>query len=129
MAVLLDTSAWIEYFIGSKHGKRVSETLHSGDSNTCIVSIAEVEQWALKNGQDPSLLVEAVDGLSNVVQLDKDIARMAGEINFKRKKAIKKWGMVDSLILATAIKYGLKVLTKDSDFRGLSNTILLSEVT
>ena len=40
---------------------------------------------------------------------------MAGRLDFERKTHNKKWGIMDSFVLATAIKYNLQILTKDSD--------------
>ena len=123
--MLLDTSAWIEFFIGGEKGRGVSDALTSGDCSTSIVSIAEVTNWALKEGHDPTLMIDAIERFSNVIPLDITIAKTAGKINFEMKKSVKKWGMMDSFILATAITYRLKVITKDLDFKGLSDIELL----
>jgi predicted nucleic acid-binding protein len=117
--MLLDTSAWIEFFVGGEGSRSVSDVLASGDCNTSIVTIAEVTNWAFKKGFDSASMIEAIERFSTVIPIDNAIAKTAGEINFERKKLIKKWGMMDSFILATAITYKLKVLTKDSDFIGL----------
>lgn len=117
--MLLDTSAWIEFFVGGEKSRRISGVLASGDCSTSIVTIAEVTNWAFKKGRDPALMIEAIERFSTVIPIDNTMAKTAGEINFERKKLIKKWGMMDSFILATAITYRLKILTKDSDFIGL----------
>lgn len=119
--MLLDTSAWIEFFIGSAKGKRVRQVLGEEDCYTSIVSLAEVTNWALKENKEVSPLIGAIKQLSNVIGLDEDITVLAGELNFERKKIIKKWGMLDSFILATGSIYGLKIITKDSDFIDLPN--------
>jgi hypothetical protein len=54
-----------------------------------------------------------------VIELDEDITVLAGRLNFERKKINKKWGMLDSFILASGSIYGFKILTKDGDFRDL----------
>jgi predicted nucleic acid-binding protein len=46
--------------------------------------------------------------------LNELIVILAGKINYERKRIEKNWGMMDSIILATAQIYNLKVLTKDS---------------
>ncbi len=117
--MLLDTSAWIEFFIGSAKGKRVKEVLDEADCYTSIVSLAEVTNWALKENKEVPYLINIIKHLSNVIELDEDITVLAGKLNFERKKIIKKWGMLDSFILASGSIYGLKILTKDSDFRDL----------
>lgn len=123
--MLLDTSAWIEFFIGSEKGKRVKEVLYKNDCYTCIVSIAEVTNWALKEDRGVEFLVKAIKQLSNIIELDDDIMVLAGKLNFERKKLNKKWGMLDSFILASGSIYELKILTKDNDFNDLSGVEIL----
>ena len=123
--MLLDTSAWIEFFIGSEKGKRVKDILYKNDSYTSIVTLAEVTNWALKESRDAEFLVKAIKQLSNIIELDEDMAVLAGKLNFERKKSNKKWGMLDSFILASGSIYGLKILTKDSDFKDLSDVEML----
>jgi predicted nucleic acid-binding protein len=53
------------------------------------------------------------------------LARVAGEINFERKKRVKGWGMADSMILATARQSGSRIVTGDPHFRDLEETIML----
>jgi len=123
--MLLDTSAWIEFFIGSEKGKRVKEVLYKDDCYTSIATFAEVTNWALKEKIKVEPLINAVKHLSNIIELDGDIMIFAGKLNFERKKLSKKWGMLDSFILATASIYELRILTGDNDFRDLSNAEIL----
>ena len=46
-------------------------------------------------------------------------------MNFERNKLNRRWGILDSFILATGMSYGLRILTKDSDFRDLDDVELL----
>jgi Predicted nucleic acid-binding protein, contains PIN domain len=115
--MLLDTSAWVEFFIGSEKGKRVKELLEKNSSYTSIVSLAELTNWSLKEGRGPKKFVETVRELSSVMNLDDDISILAGKLNYERKKENKKWGMLDSFVLATGILYDLGILTSDKDFK------------
>ena len=123
--MLLDTSAWIELFIGSEKGKRVKDVLYKEDSYTSIVTLAEVTNWALKGRRDVELLVKAIKQLSNIIGLDEDISVLAGKLNFERKKSNKNWGMLDSFILASGSIYGLRILTKDNDFKDIPDVEVL----
>ena len=57
--------------------------------------------------------------------VDRQIALLAGEINQKRKKIKRDWGMSDSAILATARSASGKVVTGDKHFEGLADVILI----
>jgi predicted nucleic acid-binding protein len=60
-----------------------------------------------------------------VIELDEDMAILAGKLNFERKKANSKWGMPDSLILASGSIYGLRILTKDGDLKDVADVEML----
>ncbi len=124
MVILLDSSAWIEFFIKSEEGKRVKELLKE-DCCTSITTLAEISNYAMRENLDGKELVKFIINSSSVIDLNFEIYFLAGELNFKRKKIVKNWGMIDSLILSTALFYGLKILTKDSHFRGLENVEML----
>ena len=63
---------------------------------------------------------------SRIVPLEEELARVAGEINYERKKKVRNWGMADSIILATARKSRSKIVTGDPHFKDLpEETIML----
>lgn len=123
--MLLDTSAWIEFFDGTKQGAIVKEILEKDICYTSIVSIAEIARWSYKEEQNLEFLINTVEESSLVIDLNKDIAMLAGKLNFERKKVNKKWGMIDSFILATGLHYNLNILSKDPDFSDLQNAKIL----
>ena len=59
-----------------------------------------------------------------VIELNEEIAILAGEIDIERKKLIKGWGMADSIILATARVKGAKIVTGDQHFKDLKNNVI-----
>lgn len=125
--MLLDTSAWVELFEDTEKRETVWAALNSHKCFTSIVTLAEISNWCSKNHIEDELrpYVEGIKANSQVLDASEDIVINAGKLNYERKKAVKKWGMIDSIILATAQVYGLKVLTKDNGFRDLPNVKLL----
>ena len=125
--MLLDSSAWIEFFEGVGKYKRVAEVLKSEENHTCIVTVAEVVNWCLRNNLE-SKIMEYIEGIakgSKILNLTVEITAAAGRLNFERKKFEKNWGMLDSLILSTALFYNLRVLTKDPQFKDLPDVEML----
>ncbi len=125
--MILDTSAWVELFEDTEKSEQVTEALRKGNCFTSIVTVAETADWCAKKGLQSKLndYVDMIKTGSQLLGLDESISRMAGELNQKRKKEGKKWGMIDSMIVATAQIYGLKVLTKDNAFRDLPDAKML----
>ena len=123
--MLFDTSAWIEFFIKSEKGEIVKKYLESEECHTCIVTIAEISNWAMRENLNANGLVQFIFSATKILNLNSEISILAGKINYRRKKFVNKWGMMDSLILATALCYDLRILTKDSYFRDLENVEIL----
>lgn len=123
--MLIDTSAWVEFLLGSRKGNRVRETINSEACYSSIVTIAELSNWAQRENQETERIIDAVKELSAVIGLDEDIAVLAGKLSFNRKKENRKWGMMDSMILATAEMYDMEILTCDDDFSDVSKVTVL----
>jgi predicted nucleic acid-binding protein len=62
-----------------------------------------------------------------VAAIDMEIAEVAGEMNFKQKKKVKNWGMLDSFVLAVAMVRGGKVITGDPHFKEMDGVIFIGE--
>lgn len=125
--MLLDTYAWIEFFQGTEKGRKVKAVIAKQSCYTSIISLAEIAEWCLKNKLDVKYFIKVVERLSTILSLDEEMTIAAGKINFYHKKCkkIKGWGMIDSLIYATARFYNLAVLTGDKHFRSLPNVEIL----
>ena len=123
--MLIDTSAWVEFLLGSRKGNRVRERINSEACYSSIVTIAELSNWAQRENQETERIIDAVKELSAVIGLDEDIAVLAGKLNFNRKKENRKWGIMDSMILATAEMYDMEILTCDDDFSDVSKVTVL----
>lgn len=63
---------------------------------------------------------------SEVVPLDENLARRAGEMDFLMKKRIRGWPIADSIIYATAKSRSAEVVTGDPHFKGLDGVFFLT---
>ncbi|MEM2122826.1 MAG: type II toxin-antitoxin system VapC family toxin [Candidatus Bathyarchaeia archaeon] len=128
---IIDSYAWIDYFIGSKGGAVAKAYIEGEDSATPSIVVAEISRKLL---YEISAGRETVEGRENkldfmktstlIVDLTEEIARLAGEIDVERKKTVKGWGMADSITLATARKEGAKIVTGDRHFMDLKGEII-----
>ena len=125
--MLLDSSAWIEFFEGTQAGRKVAEFLKNEENFTNVVTLAEIINWCLRNNREDKaeLYIEGIKKGSRIIDVDELASVVAGKVNYERKKFVKNWGMIDSLILATGQIYNLKILTKDSQFKDLPNAEIL----
>ena len=125
--MLLDTSAWIEFFQDTDKCQLVQNKLKNEENFTSEITFAEIVNWCLRNKLEHKIreYTEGIKNGSKILMLNESIIIYAGKLNYERKKIIKNWGMVDSLILATSLLYDLKIITKDSHFKDLENVEIL----
>lgn len=124
---VIDSYAWIEYFRGTKAGGKAKDYIESKEGAISVISVAELKEKYMKEGWryfDADLLF--ITSIATVIPLDKEIAVLAGEINFERKKKVRDWGMSDSIVLATARKASAKVVTGDPHFKDIRESIFIT---
>lgn len=114
--VLVDTSAWIEWLIGSPTGEQLSERLPQ-QSDWLVPTMVQLElaKWlTLEVGEDKADQVIAFTQVCQVVPLDTEIALAAADACLTHKLAT-----ADAIIFATARARGATLLTCDAHFEGL----------
>ncbi len=121
---VIDTYAWIEYFKGSKQGKIALQYIERGNSITSAVTIAELAYKYQREKKSFNEDYHFILSISKIQDVTNEIARMAGELNAENKEKIHNWGMADSIILATAKRFNVKVVTGDSHFRSLNSIMI-----
>ncbi len=124
--MLIDTSAWVEYFKGTPKGLKVKEYLRTGkDVFTNPLTIAELSQWADKNHLDEKQILAFVYDNSEILELSTDLLEWAGKRYNILRSSKQKISMIDVIIYISALTYGFLVLTTDTDFAGLPFVELL----
>ncbi len=125
--VLLDTYAWIEYFLGSKEGEIVKEYVEFGIISTSIISLAELsDKYYRENlSKEWNNRFKFIITKSKIINLTLDIVKEAGLSKLKLRKKDKTTGLADAIIYETAKQYELKILTGDLHFEDLDNIIFL----
>jgi predicted nucleic acid-binding protein len=125
----MDTFAWIEYFAGSEKGERAKGHIDSGEAITPTIVIAEFTDKYTREKMNPKERLKFMRTKSTIVALDDEIAEVAGIISAERRAKVKGWGLVDSVVLATARVRGVKVVTGDEHFQDLNEAIMIGEQT
>jgi len=132
MRYVIDSYAWLEYFMGTPAGEKVREIVDSPDHERLTPSICIAEVYA------KSLRVEGLEkaelrrgfirSRSAIVSLTEELAVEAAKIDVEVKKMVDGWGLADSIVLATTRKRKAKVITGDEHFKGLTETVYLENV-
>ena len=96
---VIDSSGWLEYFIGGKNANFFAPAIED-TANVIVptISIFEVfKRTLVEKNRDDALEAVAMMYDGKVVDLDREIALLAAELSFEVKLP-----MADSIILATA---------------------------
>lgn len=123
--ILVDTSAWIEWLIGSATGERVAECLpDQADWLVPTMVQLEIAKWLTREvGEDKADQVIAFTQVCQVVDLDTAIALGAAEACREHRLTT-----ADAIIFATARARGATLLTCDGHFDGLPGVTLIEKV-
>ena len=124
MMRLVDTSAWIEWLIGSPTGEMVAAHLPE-QSDWLVPTMVQLElsKWLMREaGEDKADQVIAFTQLCRVVPLDTEIALAAAEACRTHKLAT-----ADAIVFATARSCNAGLVTCDAHFGGLPDVTFLEK--
>lgn len=128
MKYVIDSYAWLEYFMGTKAGKKIKEVIESSEEKiTPTICIAEVYSKTLRvDGLEQAEKQKVfIKGKSAIVYLDELIAIESAKQNVQLKKEIAGWGLADSIVYATALAKKASVVTGDEHFRKLEHVVFM----
>ena len=114
---VVDTSAWIEWLIGSPTGMAIAPELPERD-NWLVPTIVQLElaKWLTREvGEAKADQVTAFTETCTVIDLDTSIALSAADLCAHHKLAT-----ADAIVYATALARGADLLTCDRHFEGLA---------
>lgn len=126
MIRLIDTSAWIEWLIGSPTGAAV-ETHLPEQSNWLVPTMVQLElaKWLSREvGEDKADQVIAFTQLCHVLPLTTEVALAAAVACCVHKLAT-----ADATVFATARAQDAILITCDAHFAGLPGVMLIEKIT
>jgi predicted nucleic acid-binding protein len=122
--VLVDTSVWIEWLLGSPTSDQLAQHLPE-QSDWLVPTMVQLElvKWLTREvGEDKADQVIAFTQVCQVVPLDTEIALAAAEACRTHKLAT-----ADAIVFATARAKGALLLTCDKHFEGLPGVTLIEK--
>jgi predicted nucleic acid-binding protein len=118
---VVDTSAWIEWLIGSAVGKKLAREFP--EKPLCIVPTIvqlELSKWLWRElGEAQADQVIAYTMKCRVEPLDTATALLSADLHRQHRLAT-----ADAIVYATAVQHGAELLTCDAHFKGLPGVVL-----
>ncbi len=111
---IVDSSAWLEYFAGTKNADHFSKVIENTKSLLVpsIILYEVFKKVLIEKDEDLALRIIAHLKMEKVINLDLEIALQAAKLSHKYQLP-----MADSIILASAQKYNATIWTLDADFK------------
>ena len=117
---LVDSSGWLEYFSGTSLGNHYSKYVEQKEKLLIpTLVIHEVYRWIrVHRDEDEALKFVSSMNEGKVIALDDTLALFAADLRIEHKLA-----MADSIVYATALQHGAKLITSDADFKNLPQVV------
>ena len=136
MKIVADSWAWVELFKASASGKTAKERIEeSDDSFTPSLVLAELARKYLKEGEDATTIrkwLQTISEATQVIEIDIRLAEESAKASIElvkkaRDEGLKRPGLGDAIVLATARVCRAQLLTGDPHFKGLPETMWLED--
>jgi len=124
MTVLIDSWVWIEYWKGGRLAKKAAEYIDGDEESiVSVINVAEIFFWVSKyyDEETAKAKLKTIEKRSHILAVQKETAVAAAKIRRAEKLAF-----ADSLIVATARREGVTIVTGDSDMKSLEEVVFLS---
>jgi toxin FitB len=120
-ATVLDSSCWIEFFLGSDAAAPYAKLVASTRVIVPSITIFEVSRELLRRfGNEHTLRAVSLMQQHKVVPLTSDVALSAAQIAIDLKLS-----SADAIVYATAWQHRASLYTHDIDLNGLDNVVYL----
>ncbi len=123
--LVIDSSAWIEYFSGTEKGKKVKELIGTNEIFTTSISIAEICSKFKRSKMNPTQAFEIILSNSKIIDTNKELSFNAGILHAEIRLSKPKFSLSDAYAVVAARGLNAKVVTSDYDFKGLKEAIFL----
>ena len=121
---LIDSFGWIEYFaegsLAQKYAQYIEPATRENTVTPTIVVFEVYRRLKVKKGEQRALEAYAQLTETRMVDLDDGIALLAADLSLELGL-----GMADSIVLATARRFGAQILTSDRHFENIPEAKLI----
>ncbi len=128
MKYVIDSYAWIEYFMGTKNGEKVKPIIEGQDEKiTPTICLAEIYSKTLRveNQELAEKQRSFIKEKSVLAPLDEQTALESARVLNRLKKEINGWGLADSIVYATGTIKKAEIVTGDEHFRKAKNVFFI----
>ena len=124
---IIDSYAWVEYFIGSEKGDILKKLFNKEKNQFMTVEccLAEIMGWALKNHMDFDSLFKVIRANSDILPIIEYDWIEAGKERFEQRKTLGDFGLIDAMLLVKQKETDYKIISGDKHFKNMRNIVFM----
>ncbi|MBI2550226.1 PIN domain-containing protein [Candidatus Woesearchaeota archaeon] len=122
---VIDSSAWVEYLLGTDKGHRIRPLIDREDIATSIIAIAEIADKLVRNNVRFHVMLQFIQRRAVIIPLSVELALKAAQLKKEIRMKKEKFSLADGVHLATALQEAAVLVTADPDFSGLDNVMVI----
>src|SRR3989338_2835975 len=108
---VIDSYAWVEYYLGSKKGVKIKNIIETKNIATPVLVVAELSDKFAREKKDFNELLQFISSRSTILPLAVKIAIDSGKFKFEMREKFKQFGLADAIIYLTSKSNNSKLLT------------------
>lgn len=122
---IIDTSAWVEYIMGTAKGIKIKPLIDHEEIATSIIAIAELADKLTRDNHRFDVMLQFIQRRATIIDLSVPLALKAAQLNKEIRKKKEKFSIADGVHLATAQQENAILVTADNDFSGFDKVLLV----
>ena len=126
---IVDTHAWIEYFMGSKSGF-ILKKLFTNINNKFITiecSLAELKFFCVRESINFENMLQVIKKDSIILPVLQEHWLEAAQIKYEIRKKIKDFGLIDSILVAKQNEFKCHIVSGNRHFKGMKNIVYIGD--
>ena len=129
MIYIVDSWAWIEYFIGSKSGLILNKLLENKNHKfiTLECTISKLKIYCLRTGMDFNRMHNTLKRNSVILPVLNPHWLDAATLRHEIRKRVKDFGLIDSILVAKQNELKCMVVSGDKHFKGMKKVVYVGD--
>ncbi|MBI2652790.1 PIN domain-containing protein [Candidatus Woesearchaeota archaeon] len=129
MIYLVDSWAWIEYFIGSKGGFVLKKLLDNKNHKfiTMECTLTELKSYCLRTGNNFNQMRNVLKRNSVILPVLNRHWLDAADIRHEIRKKVKDFGLIDAILVAKQNELKCMIISGDRHFIGMKNIVYVGD--
>lgn len=123
--IVIDSSAWIEYFTDSKNADYIEKLLDEEETITPSVVLIELSCKSARERWNFLEYLRFIKSKSSIIGMKEETIIKCGKIYAEERKTKSSFSMMDAVIVSITKQNNSNILTKDNHFKDFKEVILL----